>query len=114
MPTLELPYPPSVNTYWRQVRGRFYIAGPGIAYRKEVVRRLAEYGITKRSGRLAVEVLLYPPDKRRRDIDNALKSLLDALGHGGAYDDDSQIDRLSVARQERVEGGMTLVTITEL
>ena len=33
----------------------------------------------------------YPPDKRRRDLDNIQKSLWDALQHGGAYRDDSQI-----------------------
>jgi hypothetical protein len=30
-----------------------------------------------------VEILLYPPDNRRRDIDNYTKGLFDALTHAG-------------------------------
>lgn len=112
MPTIELPWPPSVNHYWRMVRGRFYVSGEGVAYRKEVTRRVGECDTLK--GRLAVEILLYPPDRRKRDIDNVCKAVLDSLAHAGAYENDCQIDRLSVARQELIEGGLALVTITEV
>ena len=33
----------------------------------------------------------YPPDRRRRDLDNLQKSLWDAIQYGGGYRDDSQI-----------------------
>ena len=52
-----------------------------------------------------------PPDNRRRDIDNVQKALLDALQHGGAYADDSQIVRLSIEKGPPVAGGRSLVRI---
>ena len=55
-----------------------------------------------------------PPDHRRRDLDNVQKALLDALAKGGAYRDDSQIDRLQVERGPVTPGGMVLVEITEI
>jgi hypothetical protein len=32
-----------------------------------------------------MSIIVHPPDRRRRDIDNVQKALLDALQHGGAY-----------------------------
>lgn len=115
MLTVELPYPPSVNHYWRRVGPRTLISRQGRAYRREVVAvveridRVAEQ--IPLTGPLSVEVLLYPPDRRRRDLDNTLKGLLDALEHAGVYLDDSLIERLSVEKREVVEGGKAVVVI---
>ena len=49
-------------------------------------------------GKLSVAILASPPDNKRRDLDNLLKSLLDALQHAGVYKDDNQIDQLQIAR----------------
>ena len=49
-------------------------------------------------GRLSMTMTLFPPDKRRRDLDNAFKAPLDALAHAGVYEDDSQIDVLTIRR----------------
>jgi crossover junction endodeoxyribonuclease RusA len=38
------------------------------------------------------------PDRRRRDLDNLLKAVQDALAHAGVYDDDSQIVDLRIRR----------------
>jgi len=63
------------------------------------------------TGRLRVEIEVYPPDRRRRDIDNVQKALLDALEHGGAYRDDSQLVKLEIEKGEPIPGGRTLVRI---
>ncbi len=84
----------------------------GRRYRRTVRDLLA--GTTQLTGRLAVVVTLFPPDQRRRDLDNALKALLDAVGHGGAYGDDSQIDELRVTRGEVLTGGSTRIEIREI
>lgn len=108
---LELPYPPSVNHYWRRVGARTLISRGGRAFRTEVCSILRERGIRPLDGPLAVEVAVYPPDKRRRDIDNLQKALLDALAHGGAYHDDSQIFRLTVERRNVVHAGKVIVRL---
>jgi Holliday junction resolvase RusA-like endonuclease len=106
-----LPYPPSINHYWRRVGPRTLISREGRRFRERVTAILAALGIEPMSGALAVQVEIYPPDNRRRDIDNVQKALLDALQHGGAYTDDSQIVRLSIEKCEPVEGGKTIVQI---
>lgn len=108
---LELPYPPSINHYWRRVGPRTLISREGRRFRQRVMAILAAMGIRPLAGRLAVQVQIFPPDNRRRDIDNVQKALLDALQHGGAYDDDSQIVRLSIEKGDPIDGGRTLVHI---
>jgi crossover junction endodeoxyribonuclease RusA len=70
--------------------------------------------VTAMLGRLSVRVTVCPPDARRRDLDNVQKALLDALAKGGAYRDDSQIDRLEVIRGPITPAGKVLVEITQL
>ena len=50
-------------------------------------------------GRLGVTIKLYPPDKRRRDIDNYSKAVLDLLTKSEAWLDDEQVDLLTVSRE---------------
>lgn len=114
MVEFELPYPPSVNHYWRRVGARTLISRGGRAFRQAVCAILAARGVRPLAGPLALEIVIYPPDRRRRDIDNVQKALLDALQHGGAYGDDSQIIRLAIEKGEPVDGGKTTVRINEV
>ena len=116
MPTLELilPYPPTTNHYWRHVGNKVLISLSGRHYRSNVQKLLLLQRVKPIEGRLAVEVDVYPPDARRRDLDNIQKSLLDSLKHGGAYLDDSQIDDLHTRRCEKVLDGKVVVRIREL
>lgn len=117
---LVLPYPPSVNHYYRNVSGRTLISAAGRAYR---VRVAVEMSLQRPKpirgpmrGRLRLEVEVYPPDRRRRDIDNVLKGLLDALQHGGLYEDDSQVEAISIYRVTGIPlipGGEVRVRCTE-
>lgn len=70
--------------------------------------------VTTIDARLAVVVDLYPPDKRRRDVDNICKALLDAMQHAGVYEDDSQIDDLHIRRRDVVPPGRVVVQITAM
>ena len=56
------------------------------------------------SGRVKLDIVANVPDRRRRDLDNILKSMLDALA-GHIYQDDSQIVDLRIVRGEVVKGG---------
>jgi len=111
---IELPYPPSVNHYYRRVGPRTLISREGHRFRERVLSVLAVSGLRRFDKPLAVQVEVYPPDNRRRDIDNVQKSLFDALQHGGVYRDDSQIVRLVIEKRGCVPGGMTIVRIEEI
>ena len=108
---IELPYPPSVNHYYRRVGPRTLISREGRRFRERVCAILSGLGLRPLVGPLDVEVLIFPPDRRRRDIDNTQKSLLDALEHAGAYHNDSQIVKLHIEKREVVPGGKTIVRI---
>jgi Holliday junction resolvase RusA-like endonuclease len=113
--TIELPYPPSVNCYYRHVGFRTLISREGRAYRTTVCSILRRAGVRPMDGTLAVGLDLYPPDGRRRDCDNVLKALLDAMQHGGMYHDDSQIKKLLVVMREQVvPGGNVLACVMDL
>lgn len=107
---ITLPYPPSVNHYWRHFRGHTVISREGRTFRQNVCALLAGNGPRKppAGGRIALYMDAFPPDRRRRDLDNLQKATLDALQHAGEYEDDSQIDLL-VARRRSVEAGGKVV-----
>lgn len=103
--TLRLPWPPSINHYWRHTKYGHYISQEGKNYRTVVhYACLTHHKRFTADDRLCVHIDAYPPDRRRRDIDNLIKSLLDALQHAHVYPDDNQIDKLSIERHDSLEG----------
>ena len=109
----EIPFPPSVNGYWRSFKGRQIISKQGREYRLEVGKRMAAMKLDDEllSGRLDVYVRMHPPCRRKRDLDNYFKAPLDALTHCKFWEDDSQIDKLCISRADKVKGGKLLVTV---
>ena len=109
----ELPYPPSINRYWRSVSGRVLISKEGREYREKVNKSIDAKGLLL-SGRLIVKIAAYMPDKRRRDLDNPNKALLDSMTHAGVWIDDSQIDELKITRCADNKGGRVIVSVMEV
>ncbi|XZE55784.1 RusA family crossover junction endodeoxyribonuclease [Planctomycetaceae bacterium SH139] len=97
---LKLPFPPSVNTYWRHVGNRVLVSKKGRQYQATVSSTLHRKKLKTLEGDLIVDVRLIPPDRRRRDVDNSMKALLDAMQFGGVYLDDSQIVRLTIEKHQ--------------
>ena len=97
---ITLPWPPTMNTYWRRVGNRTLISKQGRTYRRHVQTMVAFSSAIREpiTERMAVDITAYQPDRRARDLDNMLKAPLDALQHSGAYDDDSHIDELRISR----------------
>lgn len=118
---LILPFPPSVNTYWRApnsgpLKGRHLISAKGRAFQSAACAAIIEQlrRLPKPSTELAdVAIRLFPPDKRRRDIDNYNKALFDALTHAGVWEDDSQVKRMEIEWGPVTPGGKVEVTITK-
>jgi crossover junction endodeoxyribonuclease RusA len=115
MLTLTLPYPPSVNSYWGFRGSHRYLTAKAKIFKQEV---WIEYVKSKYKdfgkNRLEINITLNPPDRRIRDLDNSIKSLLDALCQAGVFDDDNQIDKLTVQRGGIIKGGSCNIFIQQI
>lgn len=111
---LSLPMPPSLNNYYRRVGPKVLISAQGRRYRAAVAMLVRSKQIQRLDGRLRMSIRVHAPDRRRRDLDNVLKALWDALQHAGVYADDGNIDTLLVQREDIKEGGMVRVNIQEI
>ena len=112
--TLTLPWPPSVNKYWRTFQGRMIISAEGRSYRKAVADQvLIQRGAKHYAGKLRVQIEAFRPDNRRRDLDNLLKAVLDGCTHAGVWEDDSNIVDLRIYWAESI-GGMLKVKVSEV
>lgn len=111
MIAFEFPYPPSVNTYYRANGNRRFITKRGMDFRAKVSDQASELNQEALTHEIDVFVTPYPPDRRRRDVDNPMKALLDAMEHAGIYADDSLIRKLTIERRSPVKGGKCCVVI---
>ena len=56
-------------------------------------------------------IYLHPKDRRKIDLDNRLKACLDAMQDAGVFDDDEQIDHLTIQRAAIKSGGGATIAI---
>lgn len=96
---IHMPFPPSVNRLWRNVRGRTLLSSDGRKYRNAAVAATLQARSMAFGGALVdVAISAWLPDNRRRDADNLFKAPLDALVAAGVINDDSQIVALSIRK----------------
>jgi len=101
--------PPSVNGMYRG--GRRYLTRQGKEIKQSIAWELtAQRDGALQSGDVAMNVIFYFPDKRKRDIDNCLKALLDCCT-GVLYHDDSQIIELHVYKCIDAKNPRTVVQV---
>lgn len=98
--SFKIPWPPSVNSMYINRRGSYK------RIRTHEARSYVDtvYALTRQcrphdDARVKVTMWLYPPDNRKRDIDNILKASLDSLTKAGLWWDDSQIDDIHVMKR---------------
>ena len=110
-----LPWPPSNNTYYRRINNKVLISAAGRKYRKAVLEHCMRFGV-KPFGeeKISIVIVAYFPDRRRRDLDNLLKAPLDAMMKAGVYEDDSQIEFLSIKKGEQEKPGMIFIDIRSM
>lgn len=101
---LELPVPISENQYRRTVKGMGFpiISAAGRKYKENLKMMVRQRGINMIRGDVSVTVVYYPPDRRRRDIDNIFKCLFDAITEAKLIEDDSCIRRLTAEKMDPV------------
>ncbi|MDE7372099.1 MAG: RusA family crossover junction endodeoxyribonuclease [Desulfovibrio sp.] len=124
--TIVLPFPPSVNHYWpnriaKNKAGKMYvqtyISAAGKAFKRKVAQALqVQLGAHREPilGHCRLYVALHAPDRRRRDVDNYAKALLDSLTDAGVWADDSQIRDLRLVWGAVLPGGKAVVTIRQI
>jgi crossover junction endodeoxyribonuclease RusA len=79
---------------YRVYKGRFIVSEEGRRFKAHMNDHIENMsGLVIMKGPLRMSVVFSFKDKRRRDVDNYLKSTLDCLT-GIIYDDDSQIMEL--------------------
>ncbi|HHF6940351.1 TPA: RusA family crossover junction endodeoxyribonuclease [Haemophilus influenzae] len=101
---IALPYPPSVNHYWRHTRsGRHYISEAGRKFKAEALQILQQFNP-------------FYPDNRNRDPDNINKGLFDSLVASGLIQDDNNkvIKDFRSKNCGTKKGGMVVVKIRGL
>ncbi len=111
---IYLPFPPTVNNYYVKTKRGVFISMKGKKFRAEVAEAVNEQlpGVSL-DDKLLVEVVLFPPDKRVRDLGNYDKAMMDAITEAGLWEDDSLIDQQMFYRGEVVKGGQVFMRITD-
>jgi crossover junction endodeoxyribonuclease RusA len=115
-----LPWPPSVNMYWRGIviggRARTLLSEKGNKYRQRAASELLVQGLAGAGldGRFLVDIVLCGPTKARRDVDNFTKGIFDALTYARVWLDDSQVDDVRVTRGPVTKGGAAFVVLTPI
>ena len=120
-----LPWPPSTNAYYRAivrtklVNGKLthypaaILSEKARAYKGKVKLAVGFFPVPL-SGPVAVSMVLHPPTKRKYDIDNRFKAVLDSLTAAGVWLDDSQVVELQAAKGDIIKSGQVVVRIMEV
>jgi crossover junction endodeoxyribonuclease RusA len=113
---INLPYPPTANTYYRRAGHVIHLSKKGRDYKSAVAAAVRDQlGIfVPEEGAVQITLSLAPPDKRRRDLDNCLKPVLDALTGANVWLDDSQVKRLVAQMLPKTTGGSCTVEVKPL
>lgn len=85
---IKAPWPPSVNHYWKGSGNRRFLSRYAKDWHEAFHLAWIEAG-KPRMGTAVVTIIATPPDSRKRDLDNIMKAVLDALVKVGAIQDDS-------------------------
>lgn len=102
---------PSVNTYWRANGNRRFITPKGVKFTRDLAYWVKPLMSDKR---LRLDIVFCYPDKRKRDCDNSLKSVIDSLVKNGLCHDDEQFDILHIERGPVIKGGLIKIKVFEL
>jgi len=99
---LTIPFPPTLNHNIGRRGGRYFQSGEYKSFLSQVGwlwLKAVPMNWSKES-RYSVAIELIYNTRRKYDVDNRVKPILDALTRAGAWNDDAQVDEILVARGE--------------
>lgn len=108
-----VPGPPIPKARPRVVGRRAYTPEATLQYSRKVALVARTEGITATSSPVSLGVWFYMADRRRADIDNLAKAVMDGL-NGIAYHDDAQVEQLFVTRMVDPSNPRAVVTVDML
>ena len=116
--TIEMPFPPTDNHYRQPVKmGKFIrliLSSKAREYSENTPPIIWEKGRAILKGRIKLTLYHTMPCNRKRDLDNFLKGVQDAITKAKVYEDDSQIDILTVVRCGVLPPGNVIAEIEEI
>ena len=139
---MRLPWPPSVNHYWgreimlpalssimsmvgtsgfyrwlkKNSRAKEYLTSEAKTFREHVgwIVHTGRCGMGWKQP-VSMSLIVYPPDRRIRDLSNLYKALEDALEHANVFVNDSQVVEHHSAKSDLVmKGGELYVVVKQL
>ena len=104
--------PPTVNHYWIEAgyRGRKYLSHRAHHFRAVIQRFVNPMNY---SGEVQVFMEYHVPDKVKRDADNVVKPIFDALMKAQLICDDSQISNFVMMKQPVFKGGKLKIKVVK-
>jgi len=108
---ITLPLPVSVNRLWRNGKGRTFRSPQYRCWLTEAGWELRTQRPKLIAGPVSVTIAAGRPDRRRRDIDNLAKSLLDLLVAHQVIEDDANVVKFTAGWDTAVPPGIVRVTI---
>ena len=114
MTEIDLPWPPSANTYYRHVGPRVLISAKGRRYRNTVIKLVGGKGIDFGAEDIRVEIDAFAPDRRWRDSDNIEKAVFDSMEKAKLFKNDRQIREHETKMKVVIPGGALIIRIYNL
>ena len=107
--TYYLPTPPSVNSLWRMAGKRMYRSKKYMEWIGECALALELEKRPEIDYPFNVEIIVGRPSKRRMDIDNRAKSVMDVLQHCGVIKDDCLANRITMMWSNDIDGAKVTI-----
>ena len=114
---LKIPFPPTVNHIWTRVGNRSFLTREYRRFLALVVGAVESAKVApgfKEAPAYSVQLTVFPPDRRARDLDNFLKAALDAVTRAQLCPDDSLVCQLSATKGAPAEKPFAVLEITAL
>ncbi len=115
MHQFSLPYPAylSINRLYRKSKTGVFLSKKAWEYREIVYFSIYQFKKFY-DEKIKLEIKVHHPDKRKRDLDNILKAVIDSLQYAKLFNDDYQIKNLHILEMPVLTDGKLEITISSL